>query len=852
LEDCRAGNKSSFLLDFLSQGTELQVLFCLTLRQRRVSLPSGEPGLRFVLTQNETPGYVSHRTHPSLIMSVFPQLDTEGQQLQNLLENYARAQALNSLTLDLISAPGLAPFSRVLTARVVELFGCSGSVLALSHGEQVRIVHLQAENLTASGRALRVIVGKGLAEVSQKQTQEILKISAGDVVGVGLADEIGWNTFLLAKLPGVEGSPLGLLCLIDAQATSPEDVELLRQLTNYVSVALENLRRISQVTQASRQWAEIFDSISDFLLLHDERDKVVRVNRALAESRKRHPGELVGLPVGEIFLPNADSGVRNCPFCLSHDENGKREEFFDPATHRTYLISSSRLVGIGENGRQTIHVLKDVTEHRETERLYRELFDNLQEGAYFSTPDGRFTEVNNAMVRMLGYSCREELLDVETPSRFYVSPSQKENPGQERSRFGVLKTQEVILRRKDGSLLHALETGFAVHDHAGQVAQFRGVILDISEIKRVQAQLKRERDFNTQILNNTQSMILVVDTAGLVSYANRKCYEVGARGSGELVGNRLEEIIATSHRRVLKNAFENTLEGHQINNLELPLVRGGELLGKFSANLSPMRDENGNVNSIVAVMTDVTDMATLQAKLVQTEKMAAVGQMVSGVAHEVNNPLTAILGFADLLLENSDVPESVRQELQVIMQEAQRTKEIIQNLLSFARQNPVRRSKVQINQILRRTITLRAYDFTNRGIALLEHFDEALPEVEGDAHQLQQVFLNILNNAYDAVCESACEGQVMVETAHTVGNVEVRFRDNGPGIKHIERIFDPFFTTKDVGKGTGLGLSICYGIMREHGGEISCFNNINGPGATFLLRVPIERPQIRSIAGSGI
>jgi two-component system NtrC family sensor kinase len=785
-------------------------------------------------------------------MSAFAQLDAERQQLRSVLENYARAQALNSLSLELICAQGLAPFSRILTARLADIFGCKGSVLALSHGDQVRILHLQTEIAMVSARSLRAIVGKGLAEVSQKHTKEILEISASDVVGFGLADELGWKSFLITKLPGNDGSPVGLMCLIDPRSTSQQDLDALRQLASYVSAALENLRDVSQVTQASRQWAEIFDSISDFLLLHDERGRVVRVNRALAGSRGQHPSELLGATISEIFLSGAKSGTSGCPFCLSQQASEKREEFFDSATHRTYLISTSRLVGVGENGRRTIHVLKDVTEHRETERLYRELFDNLQEGAYFSTPDGRFMEVNNAMVRMLGYSSREELLDVETPSRFYVSPSHRDNLNHDPSRFDVLKTQEVILRRKDGSLLHALETGFAVHDKAGKLAQFRGVILDISEIKRVQAQLKRERDFNTQILNNTQSMILVVDTAGLVSYANRKCYQVGARGTGELVGNRLDEIIAPSHRRVLKNAFENTLEGHQINNLELALVGGGESLGKFSANLSPMRDENGNVNSIVAVMTDVTDMAMLQAKLVQTEKMAAVGQMVSGVAHEVNNPLTAILGFADLLQDNSDLPDSAREELQVIMQEAQRTKEIIQNLLSFARQNPVRRSKVQINQILRRTITLRAYDFTNRGIALLERFDETLPEVEGDAHQLQQVFLNILNNAYDAVCESAGEGQVMVETTHKRGSVEVQFRDNGPGIKHIERIFDPFFTTKEVGKGTGLGLSICYGIMREHGGEISCLNNSDGPGATFLLRIPVEVERMSFHAGAGI
>ena len=126
------------------------------------------------------------------------------------------------------------------------------------------------------------------------------------------------------------------------------------------------------------------------------------------------------------------------------------------------------------------------------------------------------------------------------------------------------------------------------------------------------------------------------------------------------------------------------------------------------------------------------------------------------------------------------------------------------------------------------------------------------PEVEGDAHQLQQVFLNILNNAYDAVCDTGCDGQVIVETTHMGEHVEVRFQDNGPGIKHIDRIFDPFFTTKEVGKGTGLGLSICYGIMREHGGEISCFNNNSTPGATFLLRIPVRRESMEFAAGAGV
>jgi two-component system NtrC family sensor kinase len=226
--------------------------------------------------------------------------------------------------------------------------------------------------------------------------------------------------------------------------------------------------------------------------------------------------------------------------------------------------------------------------------------------------------------------------------------------------------------------------------------------------------------------------------------------------------------------------------------------------------------------------------------------------LVSGVAHEVNNPLTAILGFADLLMENPELPEPAKKDLRVILQEAQRTKQIVQNLLSFARQMPPQRRPVQLNTILSRTIQLRAYDFSSHGVEVIEHFHANLPEVVGDSHQLQQVFLNILNNAYDAVREAGRPARIEITTSATGGFAEVSFRDNGQGIAHPDRIFDPFFTTKEVGKGTGLGLSICYGIVREHGGEIFCHNNEPGQGATFVVRLPAASEAAALGASAGV
>jgi two-component system NtrC family sensor kinase len=289
-----------------------------------------------------------------------------------------------------------------------------------------------------------------------------------------------------------------------------------------------------------------------------------------------------------------------------------------------------------------------------------------------------------------------------------------------------------------------------------------------------------------------------------------------------------------------------------VDNLELQVLNADGRVGQFSVNLSPMRDDQGHVSSVVVVMSDITDAASLQAKLMHAEKMAAVGQLVSGVAHEVNNPLTAILGFADLLMENQELPESARKDLRVILQEAQRTKQIVQNLLSFARQMPPQRKPVQLNAILKRTIQLRAYDFHSRGVSVTERYDDDLPFVIGDSQQLQQVFLNILNNAYDAVRESVDGPRIDISTRRNEDYVEVAFCDNGHGITNPDRIFDPFFTTKQVGEGTGLGLSICYGIVKEHGGEILCANNAGRQGATFTVRLPSVNELASLSAAAGV
>jgi PAS domain S-box-containing protein len=665
-----------------------------------------------------------------------------------------------------------------------------------------------------------------------------------------LADAMGWTDCILLPLQGQSEEPVGVLWLANrGKPLGDQDCQLLQAIAAPASVALENARLFTRMEQANRHWMEIFDAISDFIVVHDELHNVLRVNRPWAEFIGVQPGELVGLNMRALVAQASDAPSASCPFCRSGDTE---DEYVHPVLERTYLVSTSRIHGDNNENLQTIHVLKDITDRREAERRYRELFDNIQEGLFFSTPDGRFIEVNEAMVRMLGYNSREELLQADIPNQIYFSPEIRQQLAELMEEHGSLRNHEATLRRRDGSPMHVLINAFAVPDAHGRVSQYRGLMLDISGLKSFQAELQRERDFSSKILNHTQSLILVADTAGLISYANRRWFDIGYEQK-QLLGKPLAMLVPAPRREALTVALEATIAGHQVDNLDLQVMRGDGRLGQFSVNLSPMRDELGAVTSIVVVMSDVTDAAMLQSKLMHAEKMAAVGQLVSGVAHEVNNPLTAILGFADLLMDNADLPDSARKDLRVILQEAQRTKQIVQNLLSFARQMPPQRKPVQLNGILRRTVQLRSYDFNSHGVEVLEHFDERLPDVIGDSHQLQQVFLNILNNAYDAVRGTGRPARIEIMTATIADFVEVSFKDNGQGIAHPDRIFDPFFTTKEIGKGTGLGLSICYGIVREHGGEILCHNNVGNEGATFLVRLPIASESASSVvAGAGV
>ena len=231
------------------------------------------------------------------------------------------------------------------------------------------------------------------------------------------------------------------------------------------------------------------------------------------------------------------------------------------------------------------------------------------------------------------------------------------------------------------------------------------------------------------------------------------------------------------------------------------------------------------------------NLKQFQAQMVQTEKLVSLGQLAAGAAHEINNPLTGILGYSDLLADDPSISGRQRVVADKIRTLARRIKTLVTSLLSFARRVPTEKAFLDLNQVLMSALHLSNLDLRGKKIEVETFTDMELPPVRGDANQILQVFFNLMDNAVDAL-EEVGGGKLMVRTSHDGEKVIIEFSDTGPGIKHPHQVFDPFFTTKPVGKGTGLGLSICYGIVQEHGGHIECYNRPEG-GATFVVELPV-------------
>ena len=369
----------------------------------------------------------------------------------------------------------------------------------------------------------------------------------------------------------------------------------------------------------------------------------------------------------------------------------------------------------------------------------------------------------------------------------------------------------------------------------GTVATLR----DITDPKRAQETLARSEARYRHLVESASDAIVTLDANGRFTTVNHAAENISGYKREELVGQWFAPMLPDDDLPKALAHFQQALSG-ETGLFDSQFYRkDGEVRTISITYSTPQKDEE-----VLCLIRDVTDQKMLQEQLIQSEKMSAIGQLVSGVAHELNNPLAGISAFAQLLLAEKRFPPDQRTAAETIYSEARRASRIVQNLLTFARQHKAEKVPTAINQVLDDTLELRGYELRVRGIDVRREYDESIPETMADAHQLQQVFLNLITNAEQAMEQrDGHHHRLTVRTRRNADAIRIEVEDTGDGIPAnlIERIFNPFFTTKPTGSGTGLGLSISLGIVREHEGRIWAENPQTG--ARFVVELPITTPR---------
>jgi two-component system NtrC family sensor kinase len=467
----------------------------------------------------------------------------------------------------------------------------------------------------------------------------------------------------------------------------------------------------------------------------------------------------------------------------------------------------------------------------------------MEEGYYEVDLAGTFTFVNDAMSRILGYS-RDELIGmnykVYTPQEIIKTIFKAYNRVYQTGE--PLKWYPMTEVRKDGTLILAEDSVLPLRNEKGEVIGFRGVSRDITERKKAEEALRQSEERYRAILEEMEDSYFEVDLAGNLTFVNNSvCRDLGY-SMEELIGMSYKVFTAEDYIKSLFQIF-NEVYRTGVPNKGFPwrTSRKDGSQGFAETSIAPLRNDKGEIIGFRGVGRDITERRKIEEQLILTDRLASIGQLAAGIAHELNNPLTSVIGFSDLLLER-DLPADVKADLKTVNQEAKRTVNIVKGLLAFAREQRTEKSLVNINIIIQGVLQIRSYEQRVSNIEVDARLAPALPQVMGNGVQLQQVFINIIINAEQAMLEAHGRGKLTIATEQVGDMVRASFTDDGPGISpaNMKLLFTPFFTTREVGKGTGLGLSICHGIVTEHGGKLHTESE-PGKGATFVVELPISK-----------
>ncbi len=497
-------------------------------------------------------------------------------------------------------------------------------------------------------------------------------------------------------------------------------------------------------------------------------------------------------------------------------------------------------------------VIRNVTEQkkaetalRESEERYRNLFETATDGIFTVDVNTRFTSGNRKAEEMCGYSRNEligEYATVILPEEesLHVANSFK------RVLKGEINTYETRIITKNGELLPVEVTSSPI-EKDGKIIGALGMARDISERKLAEEKLRESEKKYRTILENMTDGYFEVDLTGNFVFFNDSLCEIIGYARDEMMGmNNRKYMDKENARKVFQTFNKVYTTGKPARGFDWEIIRKDGTKRVVEASVSLIRDSEGKPTGFRGVVRDITERKQMEAERAEMERktqlatrLSTMGEMASGIIHEINNPLASVVGFAEILA-HKDLPEDAKEYATIINNEGKRVASIAGRLLDFARRQKPETVYTDINKLIEDTINLQSYEMTTGNIKVTAELNPHLPQTMADPGQLQQVFLNIMLNARTEMRAAHGGGRLLVKTQALDDTIRISFKDDGPGIpqKNLKRIFNPFFTTRKAGEGTGLGLSICRGIISNHRGMIYVESTL-GKGATFIIELPV-------------
>lgn len=455
------------------------------------------------------------------------------------------------------------------------------------------------------------------------------------------------------------------------------------------------------------------------------------------------------------------------------------------------------------------------------------IIQQLNDGVFVFDVHNYLVEANPMALKMLGVN--KSIIGKRLEELISLSPLF------ERLSFPGARLEELSLTVSAEKRLFEPEV-VPMLDNREQPVGWLAVLRDITERKRSEEKYRLIAEYSADVIyklsiKEEQFNYVSPSAERLLGYTEKEALAI-----------KLRDVLTPESYEKQRNELQIDLRsGKPSSTLQLEVFHKDGYVIPFEVHASLVRDEEGEPVEIVGVARDLTERKKIEEQLIMQDRLASIGQLTSGLAHEINNPLTSVIGYSSLLL-NRKLAEDIRQDLKVICNEAERIASIVKNLLTFARKQSQEKQPTNINECIQKVLEMRAYEQKVNNILVNFRLDPDLPQIMGNSSQLQQVFFNIVINAEFFMLEARRKGTLKITTEKAGNSVRALFADNGPGIsgENMRRLFTPFFTTKEAGKGMGLSLSICLGIITEHGGRIWAESE-PGRGTTFILELPIYK-----------